>query len=343
MSGKRKSFPALVLLVFCSLSCEKDGLHRIARETTAMDTYLSVTLYDDHLSIADGNAIIDSVFAEVNRIEQLMTDYADTSEVGKVNARAGRDSVAVSPELITILRIANNFSEQSGGSFDVTVGPIVRAWDFLGSEHEIPTRGRMRLLRRLVGFRNIAIDSPYVHLRQRGMRLDLGGIAKGYAVDRCIEILKRRGVKHAIVDLGGNLGVWWEGTHALDSSAAEILIRHPRKEGKFFGSFHAGTCGIATSGDYQRYFIKDGVRYHHIIDPSTGFPARDVVSVTIVADDATTADALSTLVFVLGREKGMEFIKQLPGVEGVMIWEEGDSLRYILSPGLEGKFVRSHD
>ncbi len=330
-----------VLLAFAALSCEKGGLQRIARETTAMDTYLSVTIYDEKLP--DGNAIIDSVFAEVSRIERLMTDYVDTSEVGRINAHAGRESVAVSSELIRLLNVANDFSKHSGGSFDVTVGPIVKAWDFLGSEHEIPTRGRMRLLRRLVDFRNIVIDSPKVYLRQRGMRLDLGGIAKGYAVDRSVELLKRHGVKRAIVDLGGNLGVWWEGTHALDSSVAEILIRHPRKEGKFFGSFHAGTSGISTSGDYQRCFIKDGVRYHHIIDPATGYPARDVVSVTIIAGDATSADALSTLVFVLGREKGMEFIKRTPGVEGVMVWEEGDSLRYILSPGLEGKFVRSDD
>lgn len=339
----KRFFFSCILLAFGTLSCEKGGLQRIARETTAMDTYLSVTIYDEQLSIADGNAIIDSVFAEVNRIEQLMTDYTDTSEVGKINIRAGRESVAVSPELIHLLTVANDFSEQSGGSFDVTVGPIVRAWDFLGSEHEIPTRGRMRLLRRLVNFRNIVIDSPMVYLRQRGMRLDLGGIAKGYAVDRSVELLKRRGVKRAIVDLGGNLGVWWEGTHALDSSVAEILIRHPRKEGKFFGSFHAGTSGISTSGDYQRYFIKGGVRYHHIIDPSTGYPARDVVSVTIIANDATTADALSTLVFVLGRVNGMELIKHTSGVEGLIIWEEGDSLRYLLSPGLEGKFVRSND
>ncbi len=339
----RRLVLAGMLLALIVPSCKKSGLQRIARETTVMDTYLSVTLYDAQLSIADGNAIIDSVFAEVSRVEQLMTDYADTSEVGKINVYAGRDSVAVSPELIYVLKEAHEFAEQSRGAFDVTIGPIVRAWDFLAPVHEIPTRGRLRFLRRFVNFRNVVIDSPKVYLRQRGMRLDLGGIAKGYAVDRSVEILKRRGVKHAIVDLGGNLGVWWEGTHALDSAVAEILIRHPRKEGKFFGSFSAGTSGISTSGDYQRYFIKDGVRYHHIINPATGTPANDVVSVTIIAQDATTADALSTLVFVLGREEGMAFIKNSPGVEGVIVWEEGDSLRYILSPGLEGKFVRSND
>ena len=335
-----QTWPLVLTLV---LSCNKGGVQRIARETTAMDTYLSVTIYDNAIGLEEGNALIDSVFAEVNRLEQLMTDYADTSEVGRLNVYAGRESVAVSAELISLLHRARLFSELSNGSFDVTVGPLVRSWDFLGAEHEVPSRGRIRLLRRLVDFRNVVVDSPRVFLRQRGMRLDLGGIAKGYAVDRSLALLKRHGVRQAIVDLGGNLGVWWEGTHGLDSAVAEILIRHPRKEGKFFGSFLAGSSGISTSGDYQRYFIKDGIRYHHILDPATGYPARDVVSVTIIAGDATSADALSTLVFVLGREKGMQLIEQTDGVEGVIVWEEGDALQYAVSSGLRGKFVRSAD
>lgn len=333
----------VIALIVVSLSCNRGEVQRISRETTAMDTYLSVTIYDNSIGLQLGNALIDSVFAEVNRIEQLMTDYSDTSEIGKINQRAGRDSVEVPTEVVELLQTARSFSERSGGAFDVTVGPLVRAWDFLGSDHDVPSRGRIRLLRRLVDYRNVVVDSTRVFLRLRGMRLDLGGIAKGYAVDRSIELMKRHGVRQAIVDLGGNLGVWWKGTSGLDSGVAEILIRHPRKEGKFFGSFRVGSAGIATSGDYQRFFIKDGVRYHHILDPATGYPVRDVVSVTIVAPDATSADALSTLVFVLGRERGMDFIMNSEGIEGIIVWEEGDSLRYAVSSGLHGKFVRSAD
>ncbi|HXG00046.1 MAG TPA: FAD:protein FMN transferase [Bacteroidota bacterium] len=339
----KASATSVIALVVVSLSCNRGEVQRIARETTAMDTYLSVTIYDNSIGLQLGNALIDSVFAEVNRIEQLMTDYSDTSEIGKINQRAGRDSVEVPTEVVELLQTARSFSERSGGAFDVTVGPLVRAWDFLGSDHDVPSRGRIRLLRRLVDFRNVVLDSTRVFLRLRGMRLDLGGIAKGYAVDRSVELLKRHGVRQAIVDLGGNLGVWWEGASGLDSGVAEILIRHPRKEGKFFGSFRVGSAGISTSGDYQRFFIKDGVRYHHILDPATGYPVRDVVSVTIIAPDATSADALSTLVFVLGRERGMDFIKNTEGIEGIIVWEEGDSLRYAVSPGLHGKFVRSAD
>jgi thiamine biosynthesis lipoprotein len=338
-----KSFLVVVALVFVLSSCNTNRHQPISRETTVMDTYLSVTIYDADVAPERANALIDSTFHEIQRIEQLMTDYSDTSEVGRINARGGKDSVEVSEELVRLLNISQSFSEKSSGAFDVTVGPIVRAWDFLSSEPEIPSKGKIRMLRRLVGYKNLSLVGTKAFLNERGMRLDLGGVAKGYAVNRSIEILKRNRVKNSIVDLGGNLGVWWEGTHALDSSVAEILIRHPRKEGKFFGAFNVGTAGVSTSGDYQRCFVKNGVRYHHIINPLTGYPADDVVSVTIIADNAMNADALSTLVFVLGRGKGMEFIKQSKGVEGLIVWEENGELKHELSPGFEGKFKRSND
>jgi thiamine biosynthesis lipoprotein len=335
----------IVVCAFLALasSCNTKNVQPFSRETTVMDTYLSVTIYDEGIPLERANALIDSTFLEMQRIEHIMTDYSDTSDVGRINSRAGKDSIATSVELIHLLNVAKRFSEKSNGAFDVTVGPIVKAWDFLSSEPEVPSKYKIRTLRQLVGYKNLSIIGTKAFLKERGMRLDLGGIAKGYAVDQAVEILKRNGVAKTIVDLGGNLGVSWEGTHALDSSVAEILIRHPRKEGKFFGAFHVGTAGISTSGDYQRYFFVDNVRYHHIINPTTGYPANDVVSVTIVADNAMNADVLSTLVFVLGREKGMEFITQSDGVEGLLVWEENGVLRHELSPGLEGKFRRSND
>lgn len=334
---------ALAVLAACVAACNTHNPQPFARETTVMGTYLSVTIYDRDVPPERANALIDSTFREMQRIEQLMTDYSDTSEVGKINTRAGKDSVEVSEELIRLLGISQSYSEKSNGAFDATVGPIVKAWDFLSAEPEVPSNYEIRALRQLVGYKNLSLVGTKAFLHERGMRLDLGGIAKGYAVDRSIEILKRNGITSAIVDLGGNLGVWWKGTHALDSSVAEILIRHPRKEGKFFGAFNVGTAGVSTSGDYQRCFFNNGRRYHHIINPATGYPANDVVSVTIVADNAMNADALSTLVFVLGREKGMAFIKQSAGVEGLIVWEEKGELQHQLSPGLEGKFKRSND
>ncbi|MBX2989929.1 MAG: FAD:protein FMN transferase [Bacteroidetes bacterium] len=324
-------------------SCTRDEIRPHSRQSTAMETYISVTTYDGNLSQHDAYALIDSAFAEIHRIEYLMTDYSESSDIGTINRLAGKDTVEVSDEVASLLRTSLSLSQQSAGAFDVSIGAIVRAWDFLSSEPEVPSRSKIRMLLRLTGFKNVMVDGSRVFLSQKGMRLDLGGIAKGYAVDRAVEILKRNGVKHAIVDIGGNLGVWWEGTTSVDSTVAEILVRHPRKEGKYFGSLKVGTAGVSTSGDYQRSFFHDGVRYHHIIDPATGHPARDVVSVTIIAGDALNADALSTLVFVLGREKGMDFIKHREDVEGIIVWEEEGDLYYELSPGLQGKFTRADD
>lgn len=337
-----------LLLVFVTVavsftSCKRDEIRPHSRQSTAMETYVSVTTYDGNLSQHDAYALIDSAFAEVNRIEHVMTDYSESSEIGTINRKAGADTVSVSDEVVSLLQASLSFSQQSAGAFDVSIGAIVKAWDFLSSEPEVPSRSKIRMVLRLTGFKNVMVEGTKVFLTEKGMRLDLGGIAKGYAVDRAVEILKRNGVKHAIVDIGGNLGVWWEGTRGVDSTVAEILVRHPRKDGKYFGSLKVGTAGVSTSGDYQRYFFHDGVRYHHIIDPATGYPARDVVSVTIIANDALNADALSTLVFVLGREKGMNFIKDREGVEGIIVWEEEGVLHHELSPGLQGKFTRSDD
>ena len=274
--------PPILLL----LSCSRHEVHRYSRESTAMDTYVSVTVYDSEVSPQRANALIDSAFTEIRRIEKMMTDYTDTSEVGIINVRAGKDTVTVSKELVALLKASVSYSEKSNGAFDVTVGPIVKAWDFLSSEPEIPSKSKIRMLRQLVGYRNILIDSNKVFLQERGMRIDLGAIAKGYAVDRAIEVLKRNGVKNTIVDLGGNLGIWWEGTHSLESPVAEILVRHPRKEGKFFGALKVGTSGVSTSGDYQRYIIKNDVRYAHIIDPRTGKQPRELSSVTMVMSNS---------------------------------------------------------
>jgi thiamine biosynthesis lipoprotein len=342
--------PLLLLLSFSiSLllfsSCKKSSETPVVRQSTAMNTSLTVTVYDSDRNPNVSNSWIDSVFAEIHRVEEMATDYTDASEVGRINAAAGTESVAVSHELIALLRQGLHYGEVSRCAFDVAVGPLVKAWDFLSSNPRSLSKEKIAALLPLINSQLISIVGNKVYLREKGMGIDLGGIAKGYAVDRSTEVLLRGGFKRFIIDIGGNLGVYWDGTNMLDSTVAEILIRHPRKEGEFFGKFMMGTGGVSTSGDYQRYFIENGIRYHHIIDPLSGYPVRGVVSVTIVAPDATSADALSTLVFVLGREKGMDFIKHTPDIDGMIVYESGDTLAYDLSPGFHRRFVRGteHD
>ncbi|MFN0159221.1 MAG: FAD:protein FMN transferase [Bacteroidota bacterium] len=333
----QRVFVAAIALSLCG--CKGGGDDPIVREGVAMNTYVTISVYGSSLSPGETQGAIDKAFREIDRIEQMATDYSDTSEVGRINLNAGIDSISVSHELVELLHASLGYGVASFHAFAVTVGPIVKEWDFLSEHPGIPERSRIDSLLPLVNDALVSIVDSTVFLQRKGMALDLGAIAKGYAVDRAIDLLKSHGVTKAIVDIGGNLGVVWEGTNMLDSTAASIYIRHPRREAEFFGSFLMGEGGVSTSGDYQRYFMNDGNRYHHIIDPSTGYPVQGIISVTIIASDAMTADALSTVVFVLGKDRGMEFIRNTTGAECLIVYEDRGTLVHVLSPGFKGKFI----
>jgi FAD:protein FMN transferase len=333
----------LPLACCVAFACSKEYRQPFVRETAAMNTYLRVTVYDQAISPEDASAAIDSAIGEVRRIESIATDYSDSSEIGRMNDAAGRDSVEASADLLDLLKRALTYASVSHGAFDPAIGPVVKAWDFLSEHPRVPPAGTIARLEKLVDFHGIGIVGRKVVLHREGMAIDLGAIAKGFAVDKATAALERNGVHECIVDLGGNLGVAWPGTTMLDSSAATIYIRDPRHDGEYFGRFQCGTAGISTSGDYQRFFIEQGVRYHHIIDPATGYPARGAVSVTVIAPNATDADALSTLVFVLGKDRGLEYLKSLPGVEGLIVAEQGDSLVYGATKHFAERFTRLHE
>jgi thiamine biosynthesis lipoprotein len=305
-----------------------------------MNTYIAVTIYDRDISESRAQALIDTAFAEIRRVEGFATDYEDTSEVGRINAAAGRSPVRVSGELIGLIRRGLDYGEQSSGKLDISIGALVRKWDFLGAHPRALTRQEVDAILPYVNFRNIVIKGSEAYLPDQRLRLDLGSYGKGYAIDRASEKLLAAGLKEFIVDIGGKLRVQFEGSRMLDSTVARILIRHPRKEGDYLGNFFMGTGAVSTSGDYERYFIENGVRYHHLIDPATGFPARGVVAVTVVTGDAITGDAVSTIAFLLGREQGMAFIRHMPGIDGMMTYEDGDSLAYDITPGLARRFTR---
>lgn len=328
--------PALAVALLLA-GCTGGEPEPVTRESAAMNTFVTVSVYREP-DAARANAAIDDALAEIRRVEAMATDYNDTSDVGRVNSAAGLATVRVPAELAALVARSNAISEASHGAFDITVGPLVKAWDFLAESPRVIPPDSMAELVRLVGFHAMALTDSTLFLARRGARIDLGAIAKGYAVDRAVAALRARGILHCMVDLGGNLGVLWEGTRGLDSAAASILIRHPRQEEAFFGSFRCGTGGVSTSGDYQRYFVAAGRRYHHILDPSTGYPSANAAAVTVVAETAELADALSTALFVLGPERGMELLVRYPGAEALFVVEEQDSLRWTATPGLRRRF-----
>ena len=274
-------------------------------------------------------------FLEIERLEEMMSHHSRDGELSQINRYSGIKGVNVSPELLEVIEASMRFSEFSHGSFDITMGALRRIWDFDGITHgtmPIPSPRMVRKLLPLIDYRQISVDGreSTVRLNKPGMMINLGGIAKGYIVKRAVEAIKKRGIKRGIVRAGGDMVVF----QGPKDPPFRVGIQHPRKRGKLLGTIQVSNSAIATSGDYERSFIKDGIRYHHIIDPTTGFPAYRCQAVTIVAKDAMTADALSTAVFVTGIDAGMSLIERLPDVEGVIVDAEG---MVSVSSGLKGK------
>jgi thiamine biosynthesis lipoprotein len=223
------------------------------------------------------------------------------------------------------------------GAFDATISPIVRLWGIGTEDARVPTREEIASALLSVGYQDIALDrgASAVTLGKKGMRLDLGGIAKGHACDEAVGILKNAGVSHAIIDLGGNIYAY--GTRP-DGSPWRVGVKSPLLgENEYFAIVTASEQAVVTSGVYERFLESGGALYHHIMDPRTGYPVDNgLLSVTIVSGSSTQADALSTACFVLGAERGIEYLSGLPGVEGIFV---SDDLSVKVTDGLKGSFT----
>ncbi|MEW6081460.1 MAG: FAD:protein FMN transferase [Bacillota bacterium] len=281
-----------------------------------MDTLVRIEVHGPRAETA-ARAALD----EMRRVESLMSAYVETSDVSRINSQAGVAPVTISPETSFVLQEALRISEASWGAFDVTVGPLVGLWDIAGENPRVPSPEEIEDALEKVNYQRLQVKEGRAFLEAPGMRVDLGAIAKGYAVDRAAQILLDHGVTSAILDAGGN--VYVVGSRS-DGSPWRVGIRHPRREGEALAVLEASDTGVVTSGDYQRYFESDGVRYHHIFDPRTGYPARESASATVVSPSSVEADALSTALFVLGPVEGMNLIESLEGVEGLVVDAAGE-------------------
>jgi len=292
----------------------------IVRRQYLMGTLVEIQAPDD--------GAITAAFREIARVERL-TAKAGEGELARLNRAAHSGPVEVSEELFNLLEEALRYRELTLGKFDISLGKLIDLWGF-GSEEEAPHVPAEEEIAPLLAGREVILDKDKRTVRLGpNAELDLGGIAKGYAVDRAIEVLKEHGVSSALVDAGGDIRVLGR----KRGRPFRIGVQHPRKEAEVLGIVElAGGRAIATSGDYERYFTEDGVRYHHILDPATGRPARGSISATIIAPTALEADALATGVFVLGPEAGLALIERLPEVEGIIVDPEG---RIYRSSGLK--------
>jgi thiamine biosynthesis lipoprotein len=285
---------------------------------------------------AGARAAFDAVFAEFERLEALMSTWRPASDVSRINAAAGVQAVPVAADVRDVLHHARQISEWTGGAFDVTFGALADIWKFdQDQDNSIPSADAIQARLALIDYRQIEIDdrAGTVFLRRKGMKINLGGIGKGYAVERSLPILRGAGLRDFMIQAGGDL--YAGGTK--NGRPWRLGINDPRgREGDSFATVDLTDSTFSTSGDYARFFLKDGVRYHHILDLSTGQPARLCRSVTIVSGSPVLADAIAKGVFILGPEKGMALVGRVPKLDAVIV---SATNQVLVSPGLRGKIV----
>lgn len=254
---------------------------------------------------------------EIRRLDALLSTYRPESELSRVNREAGRGWVRVQQETFELLERSFGYSHASQGAFDPTVGTLIRAWGFKYLDYRKPDQRAIDAARAKVGYQHVRLDSRRgVRFEKAGLELDLGAIAKGYAVDRALAHLKAKGMLAGRVDAGGNQGVF--GTSPA-GGAWIFGIKHPRIEGELLGGLTMSEGAVSTSGDSERGFWHEGVRYGHIVDPQSGAPVKGRFSVTVVAPSAEAADALSTTLYVLGVEKGKRLLAAYPGSHALFV------------------------
>ncbi|MBE9531426.1 MAG: FAD:protein FMN transferase, partial [Proteobacteria bacterium] len=219
----------------------------------------------------------EAAFLEISRLEDIFSSYKPESDISRISKNAGNGAVEVAPEVVEVVKRAFKISKLSGGAFDPTIGSLGTLWSFSGEASEIPSRARVDELLKLVNYREIFIEDGKVGIHGKDIRMNLGGIAKGYIVGKAVGLLSERGIERMIVKAGGDMFVFSK----VNGDPFEIGITHPRKKGSLLGKLKLKSGAIATSGDYERFFMAGGVRYHHILDPKTGFPARRSISATV--------------------------------------------------------------
>lgn len=323
----------LVMLAFsagyASLSAKAEPL-LIKRAQMHMGTLVTITAVAP--SEAAAQAAISAGFQEIHRLEELLSTWIPTSELSRVNAAAGREPVKVSPDTMAILKRSLELAKLTDGAFNIAVGPAVEAWS-VTERARIPDDAELRALQPLTDLGQVHLDeaASTIFLARPGMQVDVGGIGKGFAADLAVKVMQAAGATAGVVALSGDIKTFGR---LPDGARFPFGIRHPRKEGGVLALIDLQDEAISTAGDYERYFERDGVRYHHILDPNTLRPARGCQSVTVIAKEGVVADGLDTGIFVMGPERGMKLVERLRDVEAVIVDRDGNIL---VSSGLQDR------
>ncbi|MEO5956971.1 MAG: FAD:protein FMN transferase [Nitrospiraceae bacterium] len=302
----------------------------ITRAQMQMGTLVKITVVAKNELAAQ--VAVTAGFTEIRRLEELLSTWIPTSELSRVNASAGIKPVPVSLETWTVVQRAKQAAELTGGGFNIAIGPAVDLWR-VTEDQRIPTAAELAALRPLVDLQAVRADlhEQALYLEKPGMRIDVGGIGKGFAADHAVMALQKAGALAGVVALSGDIKTFGQ---LPGGRTFPVGIQHPRKEGAVLVFIDLEDEAISTAGDYERFFERDGVRYHHILDPKTLQPARGCQSVTVIAKEGVWADGLDTGIFVMGPEQGMELIERLPDVEAIIVDRDGHML---VSSGLKSR------
>jgi len=284
--------------------------NRTDSEYLTTEIYSMNTVIQINISGKDKKDATDAVTQEINFLNQKFDDFSPQSDVSKINDNAGKNAVEVDNVTIEIISKALECYKETDGAFNISVAPLSKLWGFKGNELRVPLESEIKQTINLVNINDLIIEGNKVMLRKTGEAIDLGGIAKGYTLDKIKEILPKYNLKSAIINMGGNIL-----TYGISNKGNWLIgIKNPREDGVVGKITIKGSKFISTSGDYEKYFIENGKRYCHIINPSTGLPSDKIVSVTVVSDKGYLGDAFSTAFFVLGKEKSLELANK-SGVE----------------------------
>lgn len=327
-----KSSLLLIFSLFIMIGCtKKTTIEPISKSELLMGTVVTVTIYDN-----SDETILDKVFTKVRDLEATLSINEEGTLVDKINENSGISPVKVDEETFALIKRGLEFSYISEGLFDITVGPLVKLWSIGLPEQKLPTQKEIDSVLPLINKDKLILDEENltVFLEDKNMKIDLGGIAKGFTADVISEILSENNVNSAIIDLGGN--IFAKGIK-VNSSKWKIGIQNPNSDrGSIIGSISVENKSVVTSGTYERYFEQDGVKYHHILNPQTGYPYENNISgITIVSDKSMDGDALSTSVFAMGVEKGLEFVNNFEGIDAIFVTNDN---KIYLSDGLKDAF-----
>ena len=318
-----KKYCVFLLLLAAVAAC-KPVIRKESRTVFALGTVCSIQLFTEKPQ-AEVEAVLKVCIRRLEELERHLSANAESSTLIDINHAAGGSSVSVPADIYPLFERAAFFAEKTNGAFNPVIGSVVKLWNIGFENARKPEAQDIQTALLCTGYKDLQLTADTVFLKKEGMKLDLGAIAKGFAADELAQIVKQAGITHALIDIGGTISAVG---NRPDGNLWNIGIRDPRvRQGQPVISMPIENRSISTSGSYERYFEQDGVRYHHIIDPATGYPARNnLTAVSVFSDSAADADALSTACFVLGYEKAVKLLAELPGSEALFIFDDNNVL-----------------